>query len=80
VSCNTIYGNAAEFSTKTINQLKKDGCSEDLNHAQKVFKKTFDLDLPCEYIEFFLLNLNLFFILNDFFFNSVNFLYLKLYF
>jgi len=38
VSCNTIFGNAAEFSTKTINQLKKDGCSEALNHAQKLFK------------------------------------------
>jgi hypothetical protein len=38
VCCNTIFGNAAEFSTKTINQLKKDGCSEALNHAQKVFK------------------------------------------
>ena len=41
MSCNTIFGNAAEFSTKTINQLKKDGCSEALNHARKVFKKTF---------------------------------------
>ena len=39
VSCNTIFGNAAEFSTKTINQLKKDGCSKALNYAQKVFKK-----------------------------------------
>jgi len=39
VFCNTIFGNAAEFSTKTINQLKKDGCSKALNYAQKVFKK-----------------------------------------